>query len=190
MCSRFELNAPARVVMARFCLKVPPPLPNRAEVRPTDAALVVGSDGPRLGRWGLEVDWDKRPLINARAETLAAKPTFRRLLGSRVLVPATLWWEWRKEGKARHKMRLKPEAADLFAFAGLADGERFTLVTCEACTAAAHVHDRMPVVLDPAAEAAWLDQDQPFEAVAGALRPWPGGVDVADDPDGGPGLFD
>jgi putative SOS response-associated peptidase YedK len=190
MCSRFELNAWARVVMARFGLRVPPPLPNRAEVRPTDAALVIAPDGARLGRWGLQVDWDKRPLINARAETLAAKSTFRRLLGARVLVPASSWWEWRKDGKASHKMLLKPRGDDLFAFAGLADGERFTLVTCAACPAAAEVHDRMPVVLDRDAEAAWLDPAQPFEAVAASLQPYPAPLDIVTDPEGGAGLFD
>jgi putative SOS response-associated peptidase YedK len=129
MCSRFELTHNARTVAARFGLTVPPSLPNKAEVRPTDAALVIGPGviGPgRQGRvlhWGLNVSWDKRPLINARAETLAAR--FTRLTPSRVLVPATSWWEW--QGPAKTKMRLGLADGALFAFAGLVDGDRFTL---------------------------------------------------------------
>lgn len=185
MCSRYELNANAREVMARFGLRIPPPLPNRAEVRPTDTALVIAAEGGRLMRWGLEVEWSKQPLINARCETLAAKPTFRRLLGNRVLVPASSWWEWRKDGPARLKHRLKPAELDLFAFAGLAEGERFTLVTTDACPAATAVHDRMPAVLPRQAEAAWL-AGEPAE---GLLQPFPATLEVTPE-DGQTGLFD
>lgn len=185
MCSRFELNAGVREVAARFRLALAPPPPNRSEVRPTDLALVVGPEGGRLARWGLEVDWDKRPVINARAETLAAKPTFRRLLGNRVLIPATGWWEWRKEGKARHKTRLHPQAGGPFAIAGLADGERFTMITCAACSAASAVHDRMPALLPPAAEAAWLDPAVPLERLHELLVPFTGPLVVTPEDRGG-----
>ncbi|MBX9635593.1 MAG: SOS response-associated peptidase, partial [Magnetospirillum sp.] len=169
MCSRFELKSDARSVCSRFGLTVPPPWANRAEIRPTDAALVIGAGpgeevrGGRVLHWGFEVDWDKRPLINARAETLSSRVTFRRLLGSRVLVPATSWWEWRhsSDGKTKTKMRLGLADGALFAMAGLVDGGRFTLITCPPSAAIAHVHDRMPLVLAPAAEAAWTDPEIP-----------------------------
>ncbi len=181
MCSRFELNATARDLAGRFRLAVPPPLPNRAEVRPTDAALVIAAEGGRLARWGLEVSWDKRPLINARAETLASRPSFRRLLGCRILVPATAWWEWRQEVAGRKtKMRLMP-AVPLFALAGLLDGERFTVVTCAAAAAVAALHDRMPALLRPEDEALWLDPDRPFAEAAAALAPYPGPITATAD---------
>ena len=173
MCSRFELNENARIVVARFGLSVPPPMPNKAEVRPTDPALVIGQGGQgRILHWGLDVAWDKRPLINARAETLASR--FKRLLGARVLVPATSWWEWRKEpdGKTKTKMRLGLAEGGLFALAGLVDGERFTIVTCAPSPSIAHVHDRMPLVLPRDAEQAWLDPAMPFEDMA--LGPYEG----------------
>lgn len=176
MCSRYELNATAREVAGRFALTVPPPLPNRAEVRPTDPALVVlpGHDG-RLLRWGLAVDWDKRPLINARAETLATRPVFRRLLSSRVAIPATLWFEWRKQPDGRKaKVAIHRPDNGLLAFAGLMEGDRFILVTCEPCPALAAIHDRMPAVLAPEVEAAWLDPALPFARVAEVLRPYAG----------------
>ncbi|HSV28900.1 MAG TPA: SOS response-associated peptidase [Candidatus Omnitrophota bacterium] len=185
MCSRYELNASAREVAGRFQLRVPPPLPNRAEVRPTDPALVVLPGGEsRLLRWGLDVSWDKRPLINARAETLASRSAFKRLLGSRILIPATLWWEWRKNADgSKTKMRIRRPDGDLFAFAGLVDGERFTMVTCAPAPSVAHVHDRMPSVLSPAAEADWLDPAVPFADVAANLEPYREALDVAVDED-------
>lgn len=193
MCSRFELNLSAREVAARFKLRVPPPLPNRAEVRPTDQALVIGPGGEgRLMPWGLKVAWDKRPLINARGETLASRPAFKRLLGARVLVPATAWWEWQTEGKAKTKMRLELAGGGLFALAGLTDGERFTVVTCAPCAAIAHIHDRMPVVLPPEAEGRWLDPSVPFAEVADALAPYAGALEARGDtePPVQKGLFD
>lgn len=173
MCSRFELNENSQVVQGRFGLAMPPPWPNRAEIRPTDLALTIGDGQGRLLRWGLDVDWDKRPLINARAETLAQRPAFRRLLGHRVLVPASAWWEWQagSDGKSKVKMRLGRADGGLFALAGLVDGENFVIVTCAPAPAIAHVHDRMPVVLAPEFENAWVDSVVPFEQVAAALTP-------------------
>jgi len=172
MCSRYELNADARELGARFRLTVPPP-PNRAEVHPTDPALVIGPDGGRLARWGLEAAWSKRPLINARAESLAERDAFRRLLTARVLIPATLWWEWRvaADGRGRTKMRLRPAGDGAFAFAGLLDGERFTMITRAAQASIADVHERMPALLRPADEALWLDPTRPFAEAAAALAP-------------------
>lgn len=192
MCSRYELNHSAREVAARFKLAVPPPMPNRAEVRPTDQALVIGADGARLMPWGLAVTWDKRPLINARAETLATRSAFKGLLARRILVPASLWWEWRKDGKARIKTRIaRPDGAP-FALAGLTDGERFTMVTCAPAPSVAHVHDRMPAVLAQGAEAAWLDPARDFAAVAEVLAPYAGPLDARVDaePPAQRGLFD
>ncbi|MCR6630775.1 MAG: SOS response-associated peptidase [Magnetospirillum sp.] len=177
MCSRFDLKQTPQDLMSRFGLTVPPPWPNRPEVRPTDFTLVVGPGGQgRLARFGLEVEWDKRPLINARAETLAQRPAFRRLLGRRVLVPASGWWEWRDGPHGKTRMRLEPADAGLFAFAGLMDGDHFAVVTCASAPSIAHVHDRMPVVLPPEAEAAWVDPLVPFEQVIPALSPHAGEV--------------
>ena len=170
MCSRYELNSTAREVAARFRLTVPPPLPNRAEVRPTDPALVIGPDGGFLARWGLEVAWGKRPLLTARAATRDAPPSFRRLLRARVLVPATLWWEWRPDaGGGKTKIALRPRAGGLFSFAGLLDGEHFTLVTRAADPGIAAIHDRMPALLAAKDEATWLDPALAFDQAAAAL---------------------
>lgn len=172
MCSRFEMAAPAADIARRFSLAAAPPLPNTPELRPTDLALVIQPEGSRLLGWGLAVPWDAKPLINARAETLAQKPTFRPLLDTRCLVPATAYFEWRKAGKAKLKNRIALSEGGVFAFAGLTDGERFTIVTCLPAPAIAHIHERMPVILDRRAEAPWIDPGVPFAEVSGFLVPY------------------
>lgn len=186
MCSRFELNASSPDLVRRFGLTVPPPRPLGAERRPTDPVLVIDARGARLMPWGLTVEWQAAPLINARAETLAAKPTFRPLLaGGRVLVPASAWWEW----PGRVKTRIAPVDAELFALAGLSDGRRVVIVTCAPPDALAAIHDRMPVVLTPEAEAVWIDGTTPFDAVAPLLRPHAGPFTLTAEPSAQGDLF-
>lgn len=145
MCSRFQLNHPLAAISERFCLRLPPPWPHKTEFRPTDRALVVADDGAHVLRWGLKVEWDNSPLINARVETVRDKPTFRRLLGNRLLVLASAWWEW---DPAKVKMRLSPSDGRLLCFAGLRDGDSFVILTRAAPPDIAPVHDRMPLLVD------------------------------------------
>jgi putative SOS response-associated peptidase YedK len=133
-----------------------------------------GENHVAILRWGLIPSWTKdiraaKPLINARAETLAEKPSFRSLLKSRrCLVPASGFYEWKKEGnrKIPHYFRLTDEP--LFSFAGLYDSwhnpegvsvSTYTIVTCEANSLVAPVHDRMPVILSRENEERWLAPD-------------------------------
>jgi putative SOS response-associated peptidase YedK len=125
-------------------------------------------------RWGLIPRRTKdirtpKFLINARAETLDLKPAFRQLLHShRCLIPASGFFEWKKEGnmKIPHYFRLMD--SPLFSFAGLYDQwhnpegvtvSTYTIITCEANHAVAPVHDRMPVILSRENEDRWLDPD-------------------------------
>jgi putative SOS response-associated peptidase YedK len=175
MCSRYELNARPRDMMRRFDLMEEPPDLSAAEVRPTDRALAVDAGRrPLVLRWGLPAAWDGKPLINARAETLEEKKTFRPLLENRCLIPASAWFEWRRDGKNRLKNRITAVDGRLMAFAGLTDGENFTIVTCAPLAAIAHIHDRMPVVLGGDTETAWLDPTVVFADVAPLLFAYAG----------------
>ena len=138
----------------------------RTTRRATDQALIIDrrlGEGPgaRLLGWGLPVEWDAKPLINARAETLAEKKTFQPLLDARCLVPATAYFEWRKASAGKLKNRIAPSDGGLFAFAGLMDGRRFTIITCRPAPEIAHIHGRMPVILDRRAEPKWIDPGVP-----------------------------
>ena len=166
------MNARPRDLVRRFGLDAMPPDLAALEVRPTDSALAIAAAGRAVVlRWGIAAPWGGRPLINARAETLQQKRTFRPLLQRRCLVPAGAWFEWRRHGRQRLKNRIAAADGSLFAFAGLSDGEHFTIVTCRPLPAIAHIHDRMPVVLPREAEAMWLDAALAFAEVAPLLAP-------------------
>lgn len=159
MCSRFALTASPEAVAATFGLRVPPPWPERAEFRPTDLALALAPEGPALLRWGLTVEWEPRPMINARLEGLGERATFRPLLGHRLLIPASAWWEWTP---TRTKMRLSLDDDGLMAFAALRRDDRFVIITRAAPLALQAVHARMPALAGPG----WLADGSLDEAAA------------------------
>ena len=189
MCSRYELNASGGHLKERFGVDVPS-IPNKAEVRPTDLGLIIGAATAVVLPWGLKSSWGGGPLINARCETLHEKTSFKGLLSQRVLVPACHWWEWTRDklDKPDIKMRLFPTGDDLFAFAGLTDGERFTIVTCDAVDQMMSMNDRMPVILSRDDEPLWLDNSKPFDLAKGCLKPFAGALSIMADPDETPQL--
>jgi putative SOS response-associated peptidase YedK len=149
----------------------------RFNVAPTQPAPVVTlRDGVRtleMMRWGLIPFWGTKPgskpplMINARVESLDAKQVFRDALAhKRCLVPADGFFEWKRTGKIPTPMYIHPDDHRFIAFAGLwarakADSGReitsFTIVTGPPNELVRPIHDRMPVVLDRSAWAAWLD---------------------------------
>jgi putative SOS response-associated peptidase YedK len=146
--------------------------------------VIVRSEGNHLAimRWGLIPRWTKdiraaMPLINARAETLSEKPAFQSLLKThRCLIPASGFFEWKKEGKVKCPWYFRLVDEPLFSFAGLYDQwhnpggvtvSTYTIITCRANPVVAPVHDRMPVILSRENECRWLDPDP---LTAGALN--------------------
>ena len=148
----------------------------RFNVAPTQPAPVVTlHDGRRvmeMMRWGLVPFWGSRPgskpplMINARVETIQSNRIFRDALErKRCLVPADGFFEWLRDGKIAKPVWMHPEPHRFIAFAGLwarvktEKGElhSFTIVTCPPNELARAFHDRMPIVLDRRAWAAWLD---------------------------------
>ena len=179
MCSRFEINAGSRGLTRRYGFNDHPTDFTTGEVRPTNPALIIAANGPRVMRWGLSVDWNNKPLINARGETLAKKSTFRPLLRNRCLVLATAYFEWRRDGRQRFKNRIAPSDGATTAFAGLHDEERFVIITCAPASDIAHIHNRMPVVLGVGEALEWIDASLGFENVASLLVPSANGAFVA-----------
>ena len=212
MCSRYEMKARPGDLAERFRLQGEPPDLARPEVRPTDPAPIVvraedGARFARVARFGLNVTWNRAPVINARAETLQAKPTFRPLLLNRCLVPASAYFEWRQDGRARRRNRIALSDEGLMGFAGLFDSDRFVIITCAvaagespppskyrreppgsstrgslaAAAALAQIHDRMPAILPPEAEELWLDPNTTSDALAALLAPYAGGIAAVED---------
>lgn len=187
MCSRYELRSPPHNIIERFGLTIAAsdfPLNfGKSEVRPTDPALVVSFDKHiDILPWGFQVDWQKSPVINARAETASGKPTFQPFLDRRVIVPASAYYEWRKDGQEKIKTRLSPQGSDIFGMAGLRSDDRFVILTCAPSDSIAHIHTRMPVILNQEGEREWLNLDRSFDELAPFLTPYCAGFDTTEQP--------
>ncbi len=177
MCGRYTQAMDPEALLARFGIEDPAGLLKvRYNLAPGQYLPVIVStpQGHKLAsmRWGLVPHWAKdqtigNKMINARAETVAQKPSFREpLTGSRCLVPADGFYEWTRKGKAKRPMRFVMKDRTPFAFAGLwsrwndPGGKAlftFTIVTTEANALLRRYHDRMPVILTPDAEPRWLN---------------------------------
>jgi len=174
MCSNFEMIASPTDLASAFGLDDVPELFGPEQIWPTDPALAItGQNSTRQLRFGIEVPWDKAPLINARSETVMEKPTFRALLENRCLIPATAWFEWRKDGKAKFKNRIYSADQKLMTFGALFDGDRFVLLTRPAIPSVSHIHHRMPVLLDKQISALWLNPDIATPELWAHLNPAP-----------------
>lgn len=193
MCGRYVIGTLGDSAQRRFSLEEVLDLDPRYNAAPTQTLPVILRQSPNrlaLMRWGLVPSWAKDAsvgsrMINARVETVAEKPAYGRLLRRRrCLVPASGFYEWKREGGRRIPFYFHLRDDALFAFAGLWDvwtnpegrGEvhSYTLVTCPANAVVAPIHDRMPVMLEREAEGAWLDPEiqEPGELLP-LLHPYP-----------------
>jgi putative SOS response-associated peptidase YedK len=195
MCGRFSQSSSAAAISAVFGVETSdiPPRYNIAPTQSVAAILQLPSNQPHLHwlRWGLIPSWAKDPkigskLINARAETVAQKPSFRSAFRHRrCLIPADGFYEWQQIEGSRQKqpyfIGLQDEG--LFAFAGLyerwesPDGdvlETCTIVTTTANELVEPIHSRMPVLLAPQDYNLWLDPSfDKSERLQALLDPYP-----------------
>lgn len=212
MCGRFTLTVPSYEILAETLgLAVSPAIAAlyrpRYNIAPSDATLLLragprdpgrvgaasGETGARVrtvtsASWGLVPAWSKtlgqvgRP-INARVETLREKPAFHDALQRRRGVAvADGFYEWQREGTARHPVWIHPRAGELCLMAALweswrdpASGQRlesFAIITTAASEEMAWLHDRMPLLIPPSSVDAWLGvRPAPAEELRSLLRP-------------------
>ena len=196
-----------RAVCGRFTITVTIGLPERFGVKTQEApiepryniapsqpvpVIIQPESGERTVRemvWGLVPHWAKdlsavRRPINARADSLSERPSFREpLQRSRCLVPANGFYEWKKAGKVSEPYYIHRKDDRLVAFAGLydtwkaPDGDRirtFVIITTEANSLVSSYHDRMPAILREEDEKQWLTPDPlPDSTVRELLAPYP-----------------
>lgn len=194
MCGRFALKTPPAKLKAAFGLDEVVDFAPRFNIPPsTDIPVIRQSlEGKRvlhLIRWGLVPHWAKDPAIgnrlnNARSESAAGKPAFRDAIRRRrCLVPADGFYEWKAEGRQKLPYYISLKTGVPMAMAGMweswrtPDGE--ILRTCCILTTGPNdvmepIHDRMPVIIDPADYAFWLDPEMTEpEALGPLLSPYP-----------------
>jgi putative SOS response-associated peptidase YedK len=192
VCGRFTLaTTTPEDLRARFPLGESVEIRRRFNVAPGDDVLaVVVHEGVAAGaqlRWGFVPPWAEDPsvgfkMINARAETVAEKPSYRDAFRRRrCLIVADGFYEWQREG-ARQPFHITRSDGAPFAFAGLRTAWKdpqgawlrsCTIVTTQANDAIASIHPRMPVMLEPADESVWLDPDVAPEHLRALLHPLP-----------------
>lgn len=183
MCGRYTLATPDPAsIRDRFPVGETIDVRRRFNIAPGDQVLAVTTDrdgAPRgdLLRWGLVPTWAKSPetglkMINARLETVTERPAYRRAFERfRCLIVADGFYEWKRMPVGpKQPFHITRDDAAVFAFAGLwsiwyaPDGGKLrtcTILTTAANSAIAGLHDRMPVILSPDAEARWLDGSTP-----------------------------
>lgn len=195
MCGRFTQQRPTAELAELFDAEpAPVQLEPRYNLAPTDEAAVVVERGDRRAirayRWGLIPTWAKderiaSKLFNARAETLDTSGAFRDSFRKRrCIVPADGFYEWQRSDGVRQPFLVHRADGAPLALAGLWSGwhhpeteqviRTFTIITTTANQALAGIHDRMPVILDPADWKTWLDPaNTDLAELAGLLQPAP-----------------
>jgi putative SOS response-associated peptidase YedK len=188
MCGRYVIASSPEAIRALFGYPEQPNFPARYNVAPTQPIPVVRlAEGKRqfaLMRWGLIPAWVKDPktfslLINARSDSVIAKPAFRNAMRRRrCLIPADGFYEWKEIGGCKQPYFVRLKKSGPFAFAGLwetwtgPNGEEMdtvAIVTTNANRTLAALHDRMPVILPPEAYELWLDTAKVDGQIAAAL---------------------
>jgi len=193
MCGRYALTMPPDAVRTYFRFGENPNFPPRGNIRPTEPVpLVVADRGERhfaLMRWGFIPGFVKNEkefplLINARAETVFEKPSFRNAIKRRrCLFVADGFYEWQKldeKGKQKRPFLIRRPMQGLIALGGIwecwtsPDGSEIdtaAILTTSANATMAAIHDRMPVILDPPDFDAWLSPETPHLDVIRMLTP-------------------
>ena len=194
MCGRFALKTPPRSIQEHFHLPETIHLSPRYNIAPSQAIAAVrhlpGKPFRQLDmlHWGLIPHWSKdmkigNKMINARAETLAQKPSFHTPFKKRrCLIIADGFYEWKHSGKAKQPIYVHMKNGAIFGFAGLwdswhnADGssvESCTIITTSPNELIREIHDRMPVILPPEQYETWLQDSTPEHFLQQLLMPYP-----------------
>ena len=175
MCGRFVMELTPELIREVFGVTATTPLQSSYNIAPTQMVLVVRqvSDHRSLDlmKWGLVPSWAKDPaignqFINARSETVAVKPSFRHAIKyHRCIVPASGFFDWKHEGKAKTPYYFRMKDGSPLGLAGIweewqaPDGtllDSFSILTTTANKVVEPVHDRMPVILTPDTYTQWL----------------------------------
>ncbi|WP_188205083.1 SOS response-associated peptidase [Desemzia incerta] len=183
MCGRYSLEVSKERLTERYNLeKIPSDYQEREEIFPaTVAPIILPDTGLAFLEWGFTPQFAKRPLINARAETILEKPTFSKAFRTmRCLIPTTAFFEWEKGEGKKIKRRITVTDQAIFSIAGICDyfldeeGKeqlKYSLITTEANDQMKQIHHRMPVILRPEDESNYLNKKQELEKVHQLLKP-------------------
>ncbi len=198
MCGRFAFYSPSEAAVALFGVSASIEIKPRYNIAPTQFVAAIRDDEKKqrelvMLRWGLVPFWAKDPsigsrMINARAETVAEKPSFRAAYRHRrCVVLADGFYEWHREGDTKTPYFISLASGEPFALAGLWENwtdkvsgdslQTTTLMTTAANEFMIPLHHRMPVILESNTAGEWLagsnDLLDDVAAITPALKAWP-----------------
>lgn len=187
MCGRYALDADIDLLIAHYKAIIgDKEFAGSEEIFPTNTVPIIRQKEDRridFLKWGFNPSFTKKPLINARGETVDIKPTFKSsFINKRCIIPATSFFEWEKVGDKKVKRSISLEEK-IFSMAGLYstfydDGkeyEAFTILTINANEQMKHIHERMPVILTRGNESIWLDNNNKnILGLKDLIVPWQG----------------
>ena len=188
MCGRFTLKSPGRFKFEGVNLSHLPSLAPRYNIAPSQNVLTIVESGAEREatflQWGLIPSWSKgaKGFINARAETIEDKPSFKESFQRRrCLIPGDGFFEWQRSGKIAQPYFFHMKDESSFAFAGIWDewqGNGNSIASCAIITTAANellapIHDRMPVILPYESHDLWLNDDSNPISLRNVLAPFP-----------------
>ena len=191
MCGRFIQKSERRIITEEFYIsEFLNEVITSYNIAPGQKAGIIFNDSSNKYaqyQWGLVPSWAKDPaignrMINARAETLSEKPSFKAAFRNRrCLIPADGFYEWKKEGNFKVPYFIYQKSKKPLSLAGLweswksPDGNSlctFTIVTTEANELLRELHDRMPVILPPDKREVWLSpENTDIQALSAFLTP-------------------
>jgi putative SOS response-associated peptidase YedK len=187
MCGRYTLHSRDRIKL-KGLTSLDLPFEARYNIAPAQIILAIADFGKGLeGRmltWGLIPSWstDGKGFINARAETLEEKPSFSESFRlRRCLIPADGFYEWKRSGREKRPYYIQIVGESPMMFAGIWDtwrsrGELITscaIITTAANALVSELHDRMPAILLPEVQAAWLNRRTDRAELLSMLVPFP-----------------
>lgn len=190
MCGRYTIVKKPEGLAELLGVELPEFTP-RYNIAPSQRAPVIFREQEKPAadefKWGLVPFWAKDEkigykMINARAESVREKPSYRHAFRKRrCLVLADGFYEWKRSGRTKVPYRILLASEEPFAFAGLweswqaGDGEElrtFTILTTTANDLVQSIHDRMPVILDAAGRRVWLDPQSTADDLRNLLQPY------------------
>lgn len=198
MCTRFYIDktnatladiaeiATRSALTRKFMVKIAKPILTSGEIRPTDVVPVLAPNRSSKRtvfpmKWGFTIEGKSSPIVNARVETAAEKPTFKDAWERRrCIIPASWYFEWQHytttDGKTKtgDKYLIQPEGADITWLCGLYRFEDelpvFAVLTRESSEELSKIHDRMPLILHGDDIDAWINPEgNPAELLSHAL---------------------
>lgn len=185
MCGRFALFAPEEQIIKHYKLKQGFKMISRYNVAPASIIPIIRGHQLDFVRWGFIPRWvkpedsDQKGHINARAETVADKPSFKAAFAKRrCLIPVSGYYEWKTIGGKKQPYFISLPQSPIMSLAGIWESHRdmtmemvdtAAILTVEASGPASAIHHRMPLLIKEQDYHAWLDDKTPIETLNSLL---------------------